>query len=170
AGGAVLAALVRKYRGGIDPYKAARTIASALIFWPDPVPSDERLEEAALRLGEFNLDAARELAHAYVYLGARFTLQYSLRVLLEKYGVGSNAFYGSANLPADGLTPSGLEAMLAQGQIERANEILRPFQIAIRQKIGSVNPVYSLIEGANGRHVMPCGELLEFLRKRNVFA
>src|SRR5258706_9714245 len=37
-GGAVLAALVKKYRGGIDAYKTAHAIAAALIFWPDPVP------------------------------------------------------------------------------------------------------------------------------------
>lgn len=168
-GGAVLAMLVKKYRGGIDPYRTARAISATLIFWPDPVPADERLEEAVLRLGEFNLDAARELARAYVFLGARFTLQYSLRVVLEKYGIGVGEFNASANLPAGGLTPAGLDAMLAQGQIELANEMLRPFEIAIRQKIGTVKPVYSIVAGANGRHVMPAGELIEFLRQRSVF-
>lgn len=170
AGGAALATLVRKYRGAIDPYKAARLVAAALIFWPDPVPADERLEEAALRLADFNLDAARELACAFAYLGPRFTLQFSLRVVLEKYGIDAGRFAASNAVPADGLTPAGVSAMLAQGQLELMNELLRPFEIAIRQKIGTVNPVYSLVEKSNGRAVMPANELIEFLRRRNVFA
>jgi hypothetical protein len=47
--------------------------------------------------------------------------------------------------------------------------MLRPFEIAIRQKIGTVNPVFSLVEKNNGRAVMPTRELIEFLRQRNVF-
>lgn len=168
-GGAVLAALVKKYRGGIDAYNTARAIAAALIFWPDPVPADEQLEGAVLRLCEFNHDAARELARAYIFLGARFTLQYSLRVVLEKYGVRTEEFNATNAVPAGGLTPAGLDAMLNQGQIELANEFLRPFEVTIRQKIGTVRPVYSIVEGANGRHVMPANELIEFLRKRNAF-
>lgn len=170
AGGAVLAALVRKYRGAIDPCETARCVAAALIFWPEPVPADERLEEAALRLAEFNLDAAQELATAYTYLGPRFTLQFSVRVALEKYGIPAERFNSANAVPADGLTAAGVSAMLAQDQLELMNEMLRPFEIAIRQKIGTVNPVYSLVEKNSGRAVMPARELIEFLRKRNVFA
>jgi hypothetical protein len=159
-----------KYRGAIDPYRTARAISSALVFWPDPVPADERLEDSVLRLGDFNLDAARELARAYIFLGARFTLQYSLRVVLDKYGIRPDEFNATNALPADGLSPDGLEAMLGQGQIELVNEMLKPHGVAIRQKIGTVKPVYSIVEGTNGRHVMPAADLIEFLRVRNVFA
>jgi hypothetical protein len=169
-GGAALAALVRKYRGAIDPYKTACEVATTLIFWPEPVPADEPLGESVLRLAEFNIDAARELARAYVFLGPRFTLKYSLRVVLEKYGIRHEQFASTKGAPVDGLTPAGVEVMLAQGQLELINEMLRPFEIAIRQKIGTVNPVYSLVEKNNGRAVMPTRELLEFLRQRNVFA
>ena len=169
-GGAILAALAKKYRGRIDCYLAARWLSAALIFWPEPVPADEPLEEAILRLCDFNHDAARELARAYVYLGPRFTLSYSLRVVLDKYGIPQSEFNATSNAPAEGLTPEGLEAMLAQGQIELANEMLKPFGVAIRQKIGTVRPVYSIVEGTNGRHVMPANDLVEFLRKRDVFA
>lgn len=168
-GGAVLATLVKKYRGAIDPYRVARAISSALVFWPDPVPADERLEDAILRLGDFNLDAARELARAYIFLGARFGLQYSLRVVLDKYGIRPEEFNATNALPADGLSPDGLEVMLGQGQIELVNELLRPHGVAIRQKIGTVKPVYSIVEGTNGRHVMPAPDLVEFLRQRGVF-
>jgi hypothetical protein len=169
-GGAALAALVRKYRGAIDPYKTCCEVATTLIFWPEPLPLDEPLAEAVLRLAEFNRDASRELARAYVYLGARITLNYSLRVVLEKYGIRPDLFNSTKGVPVDGLTPAGVESMLAQGQIDLMNEMLRPFEIAIRQKIGTVNPVYSLVEKNNGRAVMPTRELIEFLRHRNVFA
>jgi hypothetical protein len=169
-GGAVLAMLARKYRGAIDPYKTACELATALIFWPDPVPADEPLGEAVLRLAEFNIDAARELARAYVYLGGRFVLKNSVRVVLEKYGITAERFNATRGAPAGGLTPAGVEAMLAQGQIDLMNEMLRPFEISIRQKIGTVNPVFSLVEKNNGRAVMPTRELIEFLRQRNVFA
>ena len=168
-GGAVLATLVKKYRGAIDAYATARAVSAALVFWPDPVPADEPLEEAILRLCDFSHDAARELGRAYIYLGARFTLKYSLRVVLEKYGIRQQEFNAAENAPAEGLTPDGLESMLGQGQIELANELLKPFGVAIRQKIGTVRPVYSIVEGTNGRHVMPATDLVEFLRKRNVF-
>src|SRR5262249_20091737 len=133
-------------------------------------PADEPVTEAVLRLAEFNVEAAKELAHAYTYLGARFTLQYSVRVVLEKFGIRFEQFNSTRGAPADGLTAAGVEAMLAQGQIELMNEMLRPFQIAIRQKIGTVNPVYSLVEKNNGRAVMPTREFIEFLRQRNVLA
>lgn len=168
-GGAVLAALVKKYRGAIDGHATARALSSALIFWPDPVPADEQLEEAILRLCDFNHDAARELGRAYIYLGARFVLKNSLRVVMEKYGIRPQEFNAADNAPAEGLTPDGFEAMLGQGQIELANELLKPFGVAIRQKIGTVKPVYSIVEGTNGRHVMPAADLVEFLRRRNVF-
>jgi hypothetical protein len=169
-GGATLAILARKYRGAIDPYKAACEVATTLLFWPDPVPADEALGEAILRLAEFNVDAAKELARAYIFLGPRFTLQYSLRVVLEKYSIRYEQFNATKGLPVDGLSVAGAEAMLAQGQIELMNEMLRPFQISIRQKIGTVNPVFSLVEKNNGRAVMPTRDLIEFLRQRNVFA
>lgn len=169
-GGAVLALLVRKYRGVIDPYKTARDVATTLFFWPEPVPADEALCDAALRLAEFSIDAARELARAYVFLGVRFTLKTSVRVILEKYGIHHEQFSASSNLPIDGLTPAGVESMLAQGQIDLLNELLRPFEISIRQKIGTVNPVFSLVEKNNGRAVMPTRELIEFMRQRHVFA
>lgn len=169
-GGAALAALVRKYRGAIDPYKTACEVAATLIFWPEPVPADEPLAEAVLRLAEFNNDAARELARAYVFLGPRFVLKNSLRVLLEKYGIPHEQFASTKGAPVDGLTPAGIEVMLAQGQLELINEMLRPFEISIRQKIGTVKPVFSLVEKNNGRAVMPTHELIEFLRQRNVFA
>ncbi|HEY7608137.1 MAG TPA: hypothetical protein VIF14_02815 [Alphaproteobacteria bacterium] len=168
-GGAALALLVRKYRGAIDPYKTACEMATTLIFWPDPVPADEPLAEAVLRLAEFNIEAAKELARAHVYLGARFVLKNSVRVVLEKYAIPAASFASTKGAPADGLTPAGAEAMLAQGQIDLINEMLRPFEIAIRQKIGTVNPVFSLVEKNNGRAVMPTRELIEFLRQRNVF-
>ncbi len=168
-GGAALAALVRRYRGAIDPYKTACEVSTTLIFWPEPVPADEALGEAVLRLAEFSIDAARELARAYTFLGPRFTLQYSMRVVLEKYGIRHEQFASTKGAPAGGLTPAGVEVMLAQGQIELMNEMLRPFEIAIRQKIGTVNPVFSLVEKNNGRAVMPTRELIEFLHKRKVF-
>ncbi len=168
-GGAVLAALVRKYRGTIDPHQAACEVAATLIFWPEPVPADESLAEAVLRLAEFNVDAARELAQAYVFLGPRFVLKNSLRVLLEKYNIPHAQFASGHGTPMDGLTQAGVEAMLAQGQLEMLNELLRPFEITIRQKIGTVKPVFSLVEKSNGRAVMPTGELITFLRQRNVF-
>jgi len=170
AGGAVLAHLVRKYRGAIDPYTTTCEVAAALIFWPEPVPADEPLGEAVLRLAEFSTDAARELARAYTFLGPRFTLQNSVRVVLEKYGIRPEQFSSTRGLPVGGLTPAGVEVMLAQGQIELMNEMLRPFEISIRQKIGTVNPVFSLVEKNNGRAVMPTRELIEFLRQRRVFA
>jgi hypothetical protein len=169
-GGATLALLVRKYRGVIDPYKTACEVASTLIFWPEPVPADEALLEAALRLAEFNIDAAKELARAYVFLGVRFTLKTSVRVILEKYGIRHDQFSTINSLPVEGLSPAGAEAMLAAGQIDTLNELLRPYEISIRQKIGTVNPVFSLVEKNNGRAVMPTRELIEFLRKRSVFA
>jgi hypothetical protein len=169
-GGAALAMLVRKYRGVIDPYKTACDVATMLIFWPEPVPADEALGEAVLRLAEFNIDAARELARAYVFLGVRFTLKTSVRVILEKYGIRHEQFSSSNGVPVEGLTPAGAEAMLAQGQIDLLNEMLRPFEISIRQKIGTVNPVFSLVEKNNGRAVMPTRELIEFMRQRHVFA
>jgi len=168
-GGAALAALVRKYRGAIDPYKTACEVATTLIFWPEPVPADEPLTEAALRLAEFNIDAARELARAHVFLGPRFVLKNSLRVLLEKYSIPQATFASAPGMPMDGPTMAGVEAMLAQGQLETLNEMLRPFEISIRQKIGTVKPVFSLVEKNNGRAVMPMHELIEFLRQRNVF-
>jgi len=169
-GGAALALLVRKYRGAVDPYKTACEMAATLIFWPDPVPADEALVEAALRLAEFSIDAAKELARAYVYLGTRFVLKNSVRVVLEKYSIPAQSFSSTKGAPVDGMTPAGAEAMLAQGQIDLLNEMLRPFEISIRQKIGTVNPVFSLVEKNNGRAVMPTRELIEFLRQRNVFA
>jgi hypothetical protein len=169
SGGAALAALVRKYRGAIDPYKTACEVATTLIFWPEPVPADEALAEAALRLAEFNIDAARELARAHVFLGPRFVLKNSLRVLLEKYSIPQATFASSHGTPMDGVTAAGVEAMLAQGQLDTLNELLKPFEISIRQKIGTVKPVFSLVEKNNGRAVMPTHELLEFLRQRNVF-
>lgn len=169
-GGATLALLVRKYRGVVDPYQTACEVASTLIFWPEPVPGDEALLEAALRLAEFNIDAARELARAHVFLGVRFALKTSVRVILEKYGIRADQLSTSSGLPVEGLTPAGAEAMLAAGQIDTLNELLRPYEIAIRQKIGTVNPVFSLVEKNNGRAVMPTRELIEFLRKRSVFA
>jgi hypothetical protein len=168
-GGATLALLVRKYRGVIDPYKTACDVATTLIFWPEPVPADEALVEAVLRLAEFNIDAARELARAYVFLGVRFTLKTSVRVILEKYAIRLEQFSSSSGTPVEGLTPAGAEAMLSQGQLDLLNEMLRPFEISIRQKIGTVNPVYSLVEKNNGRAVMPTRELIEFLRQRHVF-
>jgi hypothetical protein len=169
-GGATLALLVRKYRGAIDPYKTACEVAATLIFWPEPVPGDEALLEAALRLAEFNVEAARELARAHVFLGLRFVLNNSVRVILEKYGIRNEQFSTSNGVPVEGLTPAGAESMLAAGQIDLLNELLRPFEISIRQKIGTVNPVFSLVEKNNGRAVMPTRELIEFLRKRSVFA
>lgn len=169
-GGAALALLVRKYRGAIDPFKTACEVASTLIFWPEPVPADEALLEAALRLAEFNIDAARELARAHVFLGVRFALKTSVRVILEKYGIRAEQFSTGSGVPAEGLTPAGAEAMLAAGQIDTLNELLRPYEIAIRQKIGTVNPVFSLVEKNNGRAVMPTRDLIDFLRKRSVFA
>ena len=169
-GGAALASLVRKYRGAIDPYKTACEVATTLIFWPEPVPADEPLAEAVLRLAEFNIDAARELARVHVFLGPRFTLKNSVRVVLEKYGIRHEQFVSTRGAPVDGITAAGIEVMLEQGQIELINEMLRPFEIAIRQKIGTVNPVFSLVEKNNGRAVMPTRELIEFLRQRNVFA
>lgn len=169
AGGAVVASLARKYRGSIDLYKSVRQIAAVLIFWPDPVPGDELLEDAALRLADFNLDAAKELARAHVFLGPRFTLKHSLSVVLEKYSIPPSQFNASNGNLVGGLNPAGVEAMLAQGQIDLLNEMLRPFAISIRQKIGTVNPVFSLVEKDNGRHVMPTRELLDFLTKREVF-
>ena len=168
-GGAALAALVRKYRGAIDPHRAACEVAATLIFWPEPVPADEALAEAVLRLAEFNVDAARELAQAYVFLGPRFVLKNSLRVLLEKHSIPEAKFASVHGTPMEGLTQAGVEAMLAQGQLEMLNELLRPFEISIRQKIGTVKPVFSLVEKSNGRAVMPTGELITFLRQRNVF-
>lgn len=168
-GGAALAALVRKYRGVIDPYKAACELATTLIFWPEPVPADETLAEAALRLAEFNVDAARELARAHVFLGPRFVLKNSLRVLLEKYSIPQAQFASSHGAPLDGMTAAGVEAMLAQGQLETLNELLKPFEISIRQKIGTVKPVFSIVEKKNGRAVMPTHELIEFLRQRGAF-
>ena len=167
SGGATLAALVRKYRGAIDPYQTACEVATTLIFWPEPVPADEALAEAALRLAEFNIDAARELARAHVFLGPRFVLKNSLRVLLEKYAIPQATFASDHGTPMEGLTLAGVEAMLAQGQLETLNEMLKPFEISIRQKIGTVKPVFSLVEKNNGRAVMPTHELIEFLRKRN---
>ena len=169
AGGAVVAALARKYRGSIDLYKSVRQAAAMLIFWPDPVPGDEQLEDAVLRLADLNLDAARELARVHVFLGPRFTLKHSLRVVLEKYSIPPNHFNAGNGIMVGGLNPAGVEAMLAQGQIELLNEMLRPFAISIRQKIGTVNPVYSLVERDNGRYVMPTRELIDFLTKREVF-
>jgi hypothetical protein len=169
-GGATLAHLVRKYRGAVDPYKTACDVATTLIFWPEPVPADEALIEAALRLAEYNIDAARELARAYVFLGVRFTLKNSVRVILEKHAIRYEQFSASNGTPVEGLTPAGAEAMLAQGQIDLLNEMLRPYEISIRQKIGTVNPVFSLVEKNNGRAVMPTRELIEFLRQRHVFA
>ena len=168
-GGAALAALVRKYRGAIDPYRTACEVAATLIFWPEPVPPDEALTEAALRLAEFSIDAARELARAYVFLGPRFVLKNSLRVLLEKYSIPQAQFATSQGAPLEGLTVAGVEAMLAEGQLETLNEALRPFEISIRQKIGTVKPVFSIVEKSNGRAVMPTHELIEFLRQRSVF-
>jgi hypothetical protein len=168
-GGAALAALVRKYRGVIDPYRTACEVAATLVFWPEPVPADEALAEAALRLAEFNIDAARELAGAYVFLGPRFVLKNSLRVLLEKYSIPQAQFASSHGTPLDGMTAAGVEAMLAQGELETLNELLKPFEISIRQKIGTVKPVFSIVEKSNGRAVMPTHELLAFLRQRNVF-
>ncbi len=168
-GGAALAALVRKYRGAIDPYKTACEVAATLIFWPEPVPEDEPLAEAALRLAEFNIDAARELARAYVFLGPRFVLKNSLRVLLEKYSIPQATFASAPGTPMDGLTVAGVEAMLAHGQLETLNEMLRPFEISIRQKIGTVKPVFSIVERNSGRAVMPTQDLIEFLRQRSVF-
>src|SRR6185503_4446798 len=75
AGGATVATLVRKYRGAIDPYQTACEVVTTLIFWPEPVPADEALCEAVLRLAEHSIDAARELARAYTFLGPRFTLK-----------------------------------------------------------------------------------------------
>jgi hypothetical protein len=169
-GGAAVAALVRKYRGAIDPYKTACEVATTLIFWPEPAPDDEPLAEAVLRLAAFNLEAARELARAHTFLGPRFTLKNSVRVVLEKYGIRAEQFSSTNGVPAGGLTPAGVEVMLAQGQIDLINDMLRPYEIAIRQKIGTVNPVFSLVEKSNGRAVMPTRELIEFLRRRNVFA
>jgi hypothetical protein len=169
-GGAAVAALVRKYRGVIDPYKTACEVATTLIFWPEPVPADEALAEAVLRLAGFNLEAARELARAHVFLGPRFTLKTSVHVVLEKYGIRHEQFASTNGVPVGGLTPAGVEAMLAQGQIDLVNDMLRPYEIAIRQKIGTVNPVFSLVEKNNGRAVMPTRELIEFLRQRKVFA
>lgn len=169
AGGAVVAALARKYRGSIDLYKSVRQVAAMLIFWPDPVPGDEQLEDAALRLADLNIDAAKELARAHVFLGPRFTLKHSLRVVLDKYSIQQNQFNQSNGVMVGGLNPAGVEAMLQQGQIELLNEMLRPFAISIRQKIGTVNPVFSLVEKDNGRYVMPTRELLDFLTKREVF-
>lgn len=169
-GGATVATLVRKYRGGIDPYQTACEVATTLIFWPEPVPADEALCEAVLRLAEHSIDAARELARAYTFLGPRFTLKNSVRVVLEKYGIRHEQFSATRDSLAGGLTPAGVEVMLAQGQLDTINEMLRPFEIAIRQKIGTVNPVFSLVEKNNGRAVMPTRELVEFLRQRNVFA
>jgi hypothetical protein len=170
AGGAAVAALVRKYRGAIDPHKTVCEVATALIFWPEPVPADEPLGEAVLRLAAFNAEAARELARAHTFLGPRFTLKNSVRVVLEKYNIRPEQFSAGKNVPAGGLTPAGIEAMLAQGQLDLLNEMLRPYEIAIRQKIGTVNPVFSLVEKNNGRAVMPTRELIEFLRNRSVFA
>jgi hypothetical protein len=169
-GGAAVAALVRKYRGSIDPLKTVCEVATTLIFWPEPVPADEPLAEAALRLAEFNVDAARELARAHTFLGPRFTLKNSVRVVLEKYGIRHDQFSSANSTPAEGLTPAGVELMLAQGQLDLVNEKLRPFEIAIRQKIGTVNPVFSLVEKNNGRAVMPTRELIAFLHQRHVFA
>lgn len=169
-GGAALAALVRKYRGAIDPYKTACEVATTLIFWPEPVPADEPLAEAVLRLAEFNVDAARELARAHVFLGPRFVLKNSLRVLLEKFAIPQEQFAATRGAPVGGLTPAGIEVMLAQGQLDLVNEMLRPYEISIRQKIGTVKPVFSIVEKNNGRAVMPTNELIEFLRQRNVFA
>jgi hypothetical protein len=169
-GGAVLAALVKKYRGGIDALQTARLVSATLIFAPDAVPGDERVGDAVLRLADFCLDAAKELARAYIFLGPRFTLDYSLRVLLDKYNIAPDQYRAGSNVPADAFTPAGLESMLAQGQLDLVNEMLRPFEITIRQKIGTVNPVYSLIDKNNGRAVMPARDLIEFLRKSNVFA
>ncbi|MFO0989749.1 MAG: hypothetical protein U1F37_20750 [Alphaproteobacteria bacterium] len=168
-GGATLAALVRKYRGAIDPYRTACDVATTLIFWPEPVPADEALAEAALRLAESSIEAARELARAHVFLGPRFVLKNSLRVLLEKYSIPQAQFASSHGAPMDGLTVAGVEALLAEGQLETLNEALRPFEISIRQKIGTVKPVFSIVEKSNGRAVMPTHELIEFLRKRSVF-
>jgi hypothetical protein len=169
AGGAAVALLARKYRGAIDLYQAVRIAAATLIFWPDPVPQDEQVEDAALRLADFSLDAAQELARAYVYLGPRFTLKHSLRVLMEKYAIPAERFSLRSGVPAEALTPAGIETMLEQGQIDLVNDMLRPYEIAIRQKIGTVKPVYSLVEKNNGRHVMPALDLIEFLRTRAVF-
>lgn len=169
AGGAAVASLARKYRGSIDLYKSVRQVSAILIFWPDPVPGDEPLQEAALRLADFNLDAAKELARAHIFLGPRFTLKHSLRVVLDKFSIPPNQFNQSNGVMVGGLNPAGVEAMLAQGQIEILNEMLRPFAISIRQKIGTVNPVFSLVEKDNGRYVMPTRELLDFLTKREVF-
>ena len=168
-GGATLAALVRKYRGAIDPYRTACDVATTLIFWPEPVPADEALAEAALRLAESSIEAARELARAHVFLGPRFVLKNSLRVLLDKYSIPQAQFASSHGAPMDGLTVAGVEALLAEGQLETLNEALRPFEISIRQKIGTVKPVFSIVEKSNGRAVMPTHELIEFLRKRSVF-
>jgi len=169
-GGAAVAILARKYRGAVDLLKAVKTVAATLVFWPEPVPADEALEEAALRLAEFNLDAAKELARAHTFLGPRFALKNSVRVLLEKYAIPHERFSAANGTPVEGLTAAGVEMMLAQGQLDLLNDLLRPFEIAIRQKIGTVNPVFSLVEKDNGRHVMPTRELIEFLRKRAVFA
>jgi hypothetical protein len=136
-GGAALAALVRKYRGVIDPYKTACEVATTLIFWPEPVPADEPLAEAVLRLAEFSIDAARELARAHVFLGPRFALKTSVHVVLEKYGIRHEQFAATNGVPVGGLTPAGVEVMLAQGQIELINDMLRPYVRSDSQKTGS---------------------------------
>ena len=91
-------------------------------------------------------------------------------MILEKYAIRHEQFSSSNGVPVGGLSPAGAEEMLAQGQIDLLNEMLRPFEISIRQKIGTVNPVFSLVEKNNGRAVMPTRELIEFMRQRHVFA
>ncbi|MCW5772777.1 MAG: hypothetical protein KIT16_14125 [Rhodospirillaceae bacterium] len=165
-GGAVVAQMLQRYRGSIDLVLLTRAVAAALVFWPEQGPSHSTIEDLALRLAEFSHEAAREFARAYALLGSRFSLQYSLKVVLQKYGI-SQATFDSIR-PEEGLTDGTIRGLLAQGRIDLVNDILKPFEIAILEKIGTVVPVYSVIEKNHARYVMNANEFVDLLRKRNV--
>jgi hypothetical protein len=165
-GGAVLAALLRQFKGGIDLILLTRAVSAALVFWPEKGPSHSTIEDLALRLSEFSHDAAREFARAYALLGNRFSLQYSLKVVLQKYGISQSTF--DSVQPEEGLTDGTIRGLLGQGRIDLVNEILKPFEIAILEKIGTVVPVYSVIENNHDRYVMNANEFVDLLRRRNV--
>ena len=165
-GGAVVASLLETYKTNVDLILLTRAVCAALVFWPDKSPASTTIEDIALRLAEFSHDAAREFARAHALLGTRFSLQYSLKVVLQKYGISQSTF--DSIRPEEGLTDGTIRGLLVQGRLDLLNEILRPFAINILEKIGTVVPVYSVIENNHDRHVVNSNEFLEFLRKRNV--
>lgn len=165
-GGAVVAAMLQQYKGSVDLVLITRAVSAALVFWPEKGPSHSTIEDLALRLAEFSHEAAREFARAYALLGNRFSLQYSLKVVLQKYGISQSTF--DSIRPEEGLTDGTIRGLLAQGRIDLVNDILKPFEIAILEKIGTVVPVYSVIENNHDRYVMNANEFVDLLRRRNV--